>query len=541
MQLLKRWTIPLLASIFVMVGIGLRLTNIGAEELWYDEIFGVHISYYTDSIAEIAAYSKESFFTPLYYIILRYWMFIFGISETATRMLSVLFSVATLVSIFYIGNRWFNSRVALTALFLATISPLFVEYGQEARPYAILCFLGLWSMYYFWQFINHASEHRYPIVITVINTIGIYLHFDFFILFATQGLIALSLYLYCRIFLNNQAGLLLRRTILYWLVTFVLFLPWVMYSVIPSLVGVAYTLTQNARPFFDIFLMGDYWFNVSEERALIHTLLGLISQLTVIGIIGYIVSDLIRAHKEKMLFSNEQKILAFLFVWYGFAAFFFFFSPLSAEYTLKWQRHIITFGLPLYFITAYGIQQIPGYVFKGVALFGVSGIMIVLLKPVLAIDASWSINHQNKAMVEYIEQNDEKGDLIFIPGRLAEMVVLYHYNGPAQVGGFLPLKGYNSITARKSHYLAPLEEVRYAYRLPADEENVGFSELGRIVEPYDRVWIFFGSARIEVLNWFIEHWEFVECPEEFCPRLYLFEKPKDELSGSWPIDDVVPE
>ncbi|MFT5440645.1 MAG: mannosyltransferase [Alphaproteobacteria bacterium] len=77
---------------------------------------------------------------PLYYTLLKLWIFVFGTGESAVRSLSVLFGVLTVPVVYWIGvnvggsrtGRWVGSIAALAVM----LSPVLIEYSQEARPYA---------------------------------------------------------------------------------------------------------------------------------------------------------------------------------------------------------------------------------------------------------------------------------------------------------------------------------------------------------------------------------------------------------------------
>ncbi len=77
---------------------------------------------------------------PLYYTFLKSWIFVFGTSESAARGLSVLFGVLTVPVVYWLGvnvgggrtGRWVGTIAALAV----ALSPVQIEYSQEARPYA---------------------------------------------------------------------------------------------------------------------------------------------------------------------------------------------------------------------------------------------------------------------------------------------------------------------------------------------------------------------------------------------------------------------
>ncbi len=78
---------------------------------------------------------------PLYYLLAKLWVDLWGDSVYALRTLSVLFSALSLPAMYWLLRELAASRrAAALALLLMCVSPLFILYGQEAREYA------LWSL-----------------------------------------------------------------------------------------------------------------------------------------------------------------------------------------------------------------------------------------------------------------------------------------------------------------------------------------------------------------------------------------------------------
>jgi uncharacterized membrane protein len=75
---------------------------------------------------------------PLYYILLYYWVRLFGSSIACVRCLSALLSLLTIGGMYWLARRLFESRLAAwLAVGLVAISPLQIIFAQEARPYSL--------------------------------------------------------------------------------------------------------------------------------------------------------------------------------------------------------------------------------------------------------------------------------------------------------------------------------------------------------------------------------------------------------------------
>ncbi len=75
---------------------------------------------------------------PLYYVLARSWVNLFGDAIGSIRLLSGVLSLLGLPAIFWLCRELFDSRrVAWTSVALYSASPFFVLYAQEAREYAL--------------------------------------------------------------------------------------------------------------------------------------------------------------------------------------------------------------------------------------------------------------------------------------------------------------------------------------------------------------------------------------------------------------------
>ena len=73
----------------------------------------------------------------LYYSLLRIWIDVFGASELAMRMPSVIAGVATILLIYALGKRMFGARSGLVAALLFAVSPMAVFFAHEARAFTL--------------------------------------------------------------------------------------------------------------------------------------------------------------------------------------------------------------------------------------------------------------------------------------------------------------------------------------------------------------------------------------------------------------------
>ena len=109
------------------------------SDLWLDEALTVNIARLP--VHEIPTYLRRDGAPPLYYVLLHFWMGIFGTSDLAVRSLSGVLGLATLPLVWLAGRRLGGPVAAWAATLLVATSPFAVRYDTETRMYALVTFL----------------------------------------------------------------------------------------------------------------------------------------------------------------------------------------------------------------------------------------------------------------------------------------------------------------------------------------------------------------------------------------------------------------
>lgn len=126
----------------------LRTYQLGTESLWSDE--GVSLRFASmGGPAEIVEASKTDNNYPTYYLILHYWVWLFGDSEFSLRLPSALSGLLAVLVMYKVGSLLFGRSVGLTASLILAVSPFHIQYSQEARVYNLMALLALVSFYCF--------------------------------------------------------------------------------------------------------------------------------------------------------------------------------------------------------------------------------------------------------------------------------------------------------------------------------------------------------------------------------------------------------
>jgi len=180
----KYLTPSVLLGLILLLGMMLRLYNLGTESYWIDEMSTVVEG--QQSIQQLLASGRLDQ-PPAYYLPFHFWVQFFGTTEVSTRSFSTLTGIGSIILIYLIGRELFGKSVGLLSAFLMSISQFQVYYSQQARYYGFFEFLTLLSFLFF--ILALSSKRRiYFMLYWMSSVIMVYSHaYGLFILVA-QGI-----------------------------------------------------------------------------------------------------------------------------------------------------------------------------------------------------------------------------------------------------------------------------------------------------------------------------------------------------------------
>jgi mannosyltransferase len=138
----ERWTRPAVIATLV---ISIALRFLVRSPLWLDESQTVSIAH--RSLPHLFKALREDGAPPLYYVLLHWWMEVFGTGSFAVRSLSGIFSVASLPVIAVVAKRYrILDGAQWPAVLLLATCPFAVRYATETRMYSLVLLLVLLAM-----------------------------------------------------------------------------------------------------------------------------------------------------------------------------------------------------------------------------------------------------------------------------------------------------------------------------------------------------------------------------------------------------------
>jgi hypothetical protein len=128
-----------LLIIIILAGFVLRWNGHVRHSGWTDEIYSA-VRTGNPNLPFISTFGDRGN-PPFYFILLRYWFKIFGWSEEAGTMLSVLLGTGAIVTLYCFIKPFFGGKTALYAALFMAVSGFAIDYSQEMRAYILKMFL----------------------------------------------------------------------------------------------------------------------------------------------------------------------------------------------------------------------------------------------------------------------------------------------------------------------------------------------------------------------------------------------------------------
>ncbi|MEA5568087.1 glycosyltransferase [Anabaena sp. UHCC 0399] len=226
----SRWFHPLLLLMWLIIGLGLRLTNLTTKPPWTDEfstlVFSLGNSFLGVPLDQAIApdillqplqpqpaanlhdvwrhLSHETNHPPIYFGLAHLWMQLFPtqqglVSLWGARSLAAILGAVSIPVIYVFSWIAFRSRlVGHLAAAMMAVSPYAIFLAQEARHYSLVILWVIASLACFVIATRHIqNQTQIPINIAlswvIINALGIATHYFFVLTLLTEGLVLIVL------------------------------------------------------------------------------------------------------------------------------------------------------------------------------------------------------------------------------------------------------------------------------------------------------------------------------------------------------------
>lgn len=364
----------------------IRLLGLSLDSLWFDEVFSVRAARL--SLSEIIKLTSDDVHPPLYYVLLHFWMKLFGETESAVRMLSVCFSALTVSVVYHLALKFFNRRAAIFAALFTALSPLQVFYAQETRMYAQLAFLAASSVYFFVDWLKAGARHS-QVLYVITTALVLYTHIYAAFVVMAEVFYFVLLFFKARAVFRER----LRGSVIAQLITGLLFLPWALV--------IFRQVTRAGR---------GYWIREPDWLAPLSTLIEYCGSLWLALLVVPLFVYGVRAcsgqsFKEKK--DSLPKVRGFLLLWLSLTIGIpFLLSKLATPFYLT--KYTIAASLPFYLFAACGLTCVRGAIRQALLLL----LICLCFAAVLREDLTSLKRERWNAAAYNLEREAQSGDLV---------------------------------------------------------------------------------------------------------------------------------
>jgi 4-amino-4-deoxy-L-arabinose transferase-like glycosyltransferase len=246
----------LLISLIIILAAFTRFYKLGEYSFWFDEILtaiDVNENYgnFFVNPLERKEYPLWSWdHPPLYFILAKISVRLFGESEFSYRLPSALFGIFTIIIMYFFAKRYIGKNIAIIACLLMCLSPFVIRYTQEARPYGQLLFYISSSFMFLANALSGRKYEYFWWAGWILSTLfGFYSHYFSIAIWFIQCIIVDIVRNHKKTFLFMVASSL---------VTWVLYIPWfphLMIFLAKPLGGGASSRIELFRQIFDLIIM----------------------------------------------------------------------------------------------------------------------------------------------------------------------------------------------------------------------------------------------------------------------------------------------
>ena len=147
------------------------LKNYG--DLWLDELYSWYFANQKNVFLTVFELIKQDLHMPLYFIILHFWIKIFGQSDTSMHLCTLTLTLPLIPISYYLMKHLFNKTTGYFAAIMFAINTFCMYYSLEVRFYGMVFVLSLLSAFLFVKMIENFDK-KYSIAFIVAHSLLMY-------------------------------------------------------------------------------------------------------------------------------------------------------------------------------------------------------------------------------------------------------------------------------------------------------------------------------------------------------------------------------
>jgi hypothetical protein len=381
----------------ILANASVKLYFLNEYELQGDEAFSVFHA--QQKLKELIDTLNGEANPPVYYILLHFWIKLFGIAPVSVKLLNIILSFGTAVMIVAIGKRLNNLGFALFASAAFLFSNLHFEFSQEIRAFQLVMLLTVCSNYFYISYFE-TKKNGYLIGIGLTILALPYAHYNAALVSIVQGVTSLF-------FIRTHWKQVWKLWVIYLFAGF-LFLP-------------QYLIFREVIP------SEDFWLNLSNWDDFFYIVKAASGYE---GLFKYlfptyaVLPFMVILFKRFGLLSSQFQWKFFLFFWLLFIL------PLALNFSIA--QYVPSFQLRYVIFTSLGIYFSFGYFFFNLRKKGVVLVLIPILfvamffsefRPGKIDNEGWKDTAQ---LIHAMQRTEKVGVVITASYKLKDLV--YYYN-----------------------------------------------------------------------------------------------------------------
>ena len=380
----------------LIVAFFLRFYHLGYRDFWYDEVTSFYYS----------QHPLRNWNPPLYWILLHFWIKIFGVSEFSLRFPSLITSLISVFLTYLLGKKLFTVRVGLYAALFMAFSPFHIQYAQEARPYSLSLFLSVLSTLILFMALTE-KKRKFWLGFVLITAAGFYNNINYYHIFLliAQGM--------CVFILLNGKGV---NRFFYFLLPLLSFLPWASrfiekFNWIKG--GNFWWIQQPDWKVFSVTMESfDFRYNSASSQSQ-----SFISKMVIVSLLILILKTLKQGNEYK----NKITVCFILFL-FPIVLIFLISKTIVPVYLI---RGLIIFSPYYCFILALGLSAINR---RAVECLLICIIVFFFSTGIFNYYARVDVKKHFKIAAKFIEDNLVKEDVVVYASLAAEPIIFYSKN-----------------------------------------------------------------------------------------------------------------
>jgi hypothetical protein len=390
-------------SALVFAAFALRVWNLAAPSVWWDEAFTIQTtSYGWPNLWHMLLTGDRN--PPLYFLSLFVWGGFAGWSEFSLRFLSVVYGVIGAAFVYKLTTRLFGSIAGAWALAVVAFAPALVVYSQEARMYSLFFGLAAATAYFGVRAAesgitdaHHIHLHGIRFVFLLSETLLLLTHY-----FAVPFVAVLNLFIFVdllrrKVPLNSYLSWIGGQTLAV--------MPLIVWTLLVASTPGSLILASESRPAFSYFAWQSIALWLTGVRDIdLH-----------LGVIVYGALALLVVAAIVAWFKYRRARLVVLFGVIAFLAAFVLASVVTAFH----PRYVLIFSLPLFVLIGAAISHTPNL--KTVRRGGVATSGLVLLMTIALLLIGWKValdpqyaKDDARGVAGYLRSNSQPDDVILI-------------------------------------------------------------------------------------------------------------------------------